>query len=83
MVALYKDVFVSYYYDGEEECIYAISAHRENYVLRKKTLEWDVLQGMLRAEYAVVIPRWKAEQIEDVWVDEYERTYSHPVQLAN
>ena len=81
MVALYKDLFVAYYYDSEEERIYALSTHGENYVLSKSTLEWHVFNGMLRAEGAVIIPRWKAEQIEDQWVDEYERSQSYPVPL--
>ena len=78
MVALYKDIFVAYYYDSEEERIYAISTHGENYVLHKDTLEWTRFQGNM-PEFATIIPRWKAEQIEDVWVELYERAHSQPV----
>lgn len=67
MVALYKDVFVSYWYDAAEEIIYAISMHGEDYRLCKDTLEWEAKSGVL-SDYAVRIPRWYAEQLEDTWV---------------
>ena len=69
MVALYKDVFVTYWYDESEDALYMISCHGENYVFYHDVLVWRPIHHAM-PESAGCIPRYLAEQLEDIWIDQ-------------
>ena len=66
MVGLYKDLFVGYYVDEEQECIYQMAADGECYYLKRGDSKWYEVEcpetdGLVRVE------REYAERMEDVW----------------
>jgi len=66
MVGLYKDLFVNFYIDSENDRIYQDCADGTCYVLEKDICEWnpsEVPEGL------PVVPRNLAERIEDNWRD--------------
>lgn len=69
MVALYKELFVTYRLDEKAGRIYQLSVHGENYVLCRETGIWEALEDEV-PENAVAIARVKAERIEDNWAEQ-------------
>lgn len=70
MMNLYKDLFVSYYLDGEDNILYQISLDGEGYVLDKKTLQWEPLCEEI-PEGVRKMTREEAEGLEDNWREKF------------
>lgn len=68
-VNTYKDVFVGYYYDAENERLYQIGAHGESYTISKGDNKYTPFYGEV-PENAMRIYRQNAERIEDNWDEE-------------
>ena len=66
MVDIYKYLFITYYFDPEEKCLYQISTHKEGYRLAKDHPEWIAFEDELPAS-AVEISKYEAERLEDAW----------------
>ena len=80
-VGLYKDVFVKYYYDGENEVIFQVSDTGEMYYLKKGSPAWidafdfeeimsegkHFYKPCIMPESAKLISRADAELTEDIW----------------
>ncbi len=71
MVALYKDIFVEFYYDRFTETLYQRSLAGESYILDIVDPEWKEFTDEIPTE-AEKIHRKCAERIEDNWTDEFE-----------
>ena len=70
MVDTFKDLFVTFYYDREEQRMIQICVSGENYVIAKSDLQgqhwiWEIPKN------AVMVNRRYAERIEDNWGEEY------------
>ena len=70
LVALYKDVFVTFYLDRDKCALYQGNGAGKVYKLTKKNPEWvayhkDVPKG------AIVVERMHAEHLEASWADPY------------
>jgi len=70
MVALYKELFVSYWLLGNPGTIYQISASGEGYVLHKNDMMWEPYTGEIPGD-AVAVSRREAEGKEDEWRGEF------------
>lgn len=66
MVDTFKDLFVTFYYDQENQRMFQICADGENYVIAREDLQAKPWEGDL-PENAVVVNRKYAERIEDNW----------------
>ena len=66
MVALYKELFVSYWLLENPGTIYQISASGEGYVLHRNDMMWEPFTGEI-PEDAVAVSRREAEEKEDEW----------------
>lgn len=66
MVDLYKYLFVTYYFDPQDKCLYQISTHKEGYKFEKNNPEWIPFDGEL-PETAVETSKYDAERLEEAW----------------
>ena len=66
MVALYKELFVSYWLLESTSTIYQISASSEGYALHRSDMQWEPYTGEI-PEDAVPVSRREAEEKEDEW----------------
>ena len=66
MVALYKELFVSYWLLESTSTIYQISASSEGYALHRSDMQWEAYTGEI-PEDAVPVSRREAEEKEDEW----------------
>ena len=66
MVDLYKYLFVTYYYDHSEKCLYQISTHKEGYKFEKANPTWVPFEGEI-PETATETSKFDAERLEDAW----------------
>jgi hypothetical protein len=74
MVARFKDLFVEFYIDEEGETLYQVCADSSIWMLKKEVCEWipvkDVVDGL------TLLPRYRAEFIEDVWNEMRVKNYN-------
>ena len=72
IVALFKDIFVTYWYDKKEACIYQISASGEGYMIKKDHLRWESIAGK---DFSALkqIGRKEAEEMEEQWNEAFWR----------
>jgi len=70
MVGLFKDLFVKFYFDPEQERLYQICSEGTKYYLEKGDPEWKELTEDL-PESRENIERLRAERMEDNWFDEF------------
>ena len=68
MNAIYKDLFVRFYFDVEKELIYQADVSGSVYILKKGDPEWTRQDGVV-PEGARQISRRYAERLEDNWQD--------------
>ena len=68
MNAIYKDLFVRFYFDVEKELIYQADVSGRVYILKKSDPEWTRQDGVV-PEGARQISRRYAERLEDNWPD--------------
>lgn len=75
MVDLYKDIFVTFYRDEDEEneAIYQVDASGEVYCCLRYEPKWEPFDEEL-PEGAVIVPRKYAERLEENWQDEDRQT---------
>ena len=66
MVDTFKDLFVTFYYDQENQRMFQFCADGENYVIGRDDLQAKPWKGVI-PENAVVVNRKFAERIEDNW----------------
>lgn len=76
MVELYKDVFVRYYFGGEEkdpagQYILQISLHEEAYRLDRSVPSWKPVEGRWPG-MLTPMNRPEAEQLEDDWLRDWD-----------
>lgn len=64
MTALYKDLFVEFYWDEAGETLYQVSASGESYSLKKETGKWEAW-GDPVPETAQTLLRYKAEHLAE------------------
>lgn len=69
-IGLYKDVFVVYFYDEKNTILYQCNAMGEAYRLIKGSLEWIIMADVI-PEDILVVDRKFAENIEDIWNQEF------------
>ena len=74
MVALYKDLFVTFAVDEEKGLLYQLAADGDNKVLKKGKPRWNDLDCSV-SKKASVIPRKTAERIEDNWAEPFWETH--------
>lgn len=67
MDALYKALFVSYYYDSKSEMLYQCAAHGEAYRLVKGESSWESCSDEF-LEFLEEIPQFDAEMMADEWM---------------
>ncbi len=72
MVNLYKDIFVEFYYDDVEQCLYQVSVHGVVFRLTRKNPDWQSYEDKL-PESVVQVPRLWAERLEDDWYEQYRK----------
>ena len=70
MVGLYKDLFVSFYVDLENQTLYQVACGLQTYVFHPEDGMWEPFEGNL-PEYAVQLPRSEAEHLEDTWREQF------------
>ena len=70
LVALYKDVFVTFYLDRSKYVLYQDNGVGEVYKLTRKKPEW-VVHDKAVPKKAIVVERLYAEHLEDSWADPY------------
>lgn len=70
LVDLYKDIFVTFYYDVQTESIYQVSCDGAKYRFVKNQLDWEEYKGEI-PETVVKVHRKYAERREDSWKDPY------------
>ena len=70
LVALYKDVFVTFYLDRGKSAMYQDNGAGEKYKLTKAKPEWVAYDKPIPKE-AIVVERVLAEKLEDGWADPY------------
>lgn len=63
---IYKDIYVLYGLNQEENCLYQISAHGENAILHKGSPQWLNCPKTI-SEKMTVVSRKFAEDLEDQW----------------
>ena len=75
MVDLYKDIFVTFYLDEDEEneAIYQVDASGEAYCCLRYEPKWEPFDEEIPEE-AVIVPRKYAERLEENWQDEEQQT---------
>lgn len=64
MTALYKDLFVTFFWDEAGETLYQISESGEGYRMKKETGEWETCTDPIPEE-TQNLPRYKAEQLAE------------------
>ena len=74
MVDLYKDIFVTFYRDEDEEneAIYQVDASGEVYCCLRYEPKWEPFDEEI-PEGAVIVPRKYAERLEENWQDEEQQ----------
>lgn len=82
MGALYKDIFVTYYFDRMEETLYQKSVSGECYGLDSGNPEWYPFEEEL-PEGMEELEREKAEQMEDTWADEFYKVIEKDLEDAD
>ena len=70
MVNTFKDLFVSFYYDRDNQRMIQICADGEAFVIARSDLQAKPWEGEL-PETAIPVQRQYAERIEDNWGEEY------------
>ena len=75
MVDLYKDIFVTFYLDEDEEneAIYQVDASGEVYCCLRYEPKWEPFDEEIPGG-AVIVPRKYAERLEENWQDEEQQT---------
>lgn len=75
MVDLYKDIFVTFYLDEDEEneAIYQMDVNGEAYCCLRYEPKWEPFDEEI-PEGAVIVPRKYAERLEENWQDEEQQT---------
>lgn len=68
--AIFRDIFVSYYYGPDPEALYQLSRSGEAYVFYRHEAQWKPCSSYI-PEYADRIQRWQVEITEDMWSAEY------------
>ena len=68
-VALYKDLFVTFWLDQTSETLYQIAGDWEGYVCARHDWKWVRWEGPI-PDTAERIPRLKAELLDDLWFAE-------------
>ena len=71
MVNTFKDLFVSFYYDRDNQRMIQICADGEAFVIARSELQAKPWEGEL-PETAIPVQRRYAERIEDNWGEEYD-----------
>lgn len=66
MVDLFKDLFVSFYYDAASKRIFQMAAHGEAYVLDSSSSDYYLWEEEI-PQGSILIDRYQAEEIEDSW----------------
>lgn len=74
MIALYKDLFVTFAADEEKGLLYQLGADGDNKVLKKGKPQWIDLDGNV-SKNAKVLPRKAAERLEDNWAEPFWDTH--------
>lgn len=72
MVDRFKDIFVTFYYDRENQRMFQVSLDGEGYVIEKENLQARPLDQVI-PEGAVPVNRKYAERIEDNWGEAYDQ----------
>ena len=70
MVALFKDLFVTFAVDDEKGLLYQLCADGDNLVLKKGKPQWNELKGNM-SKNVRVLPRKDAERMEDNWAEPF------------
>lgn len=74
MVRRYKDLFVEFYIDEENGILYQSCADSTMWMLKKEICEWIPVKDSI--EGLKVLPRYRAEFIEDVWNEIRVKNYN-------
>jgi len=69
VVGLYKDIFVEYYFDEKNLCIYQCAAHGEIWLFKYADCDWLRI-GSVHTEKLQKILRHAAEGLVDKWINE-------------
>ncbi len=76
MVALFKDLFVNYYLDDKEQCLYQACADGTVMRLKNGTIRWTLYEDA-SIEQKREITRKEAEQIEDEWAEPFWKAHEN------
>lgn len=79
MVALYKDLFVTYFLDETKGLLYQCGTDGESHVLKKGKPEWLPLETKI-SKNAIPIGRKYAERIEDNWAEPFWALHEQDIQ---
>ncbi len=72
MVDRFKDIFVTFYYDRENQRMFQVSMDGEGYVIEKENLQGRPWNQAI-PESAILVNRKYAERIEDNWGGAYDK----------
>lgn len=74
MVGRYKDLFVDYYIDCDNDILYQICADNTGWMMHKETCQWEPIEGDINNVKS--LERYRAEFVEDLWNELMERKYN-------